>query len=131
MQMIFSAFVAAVGLSFTPAGPPFGPPPEPPARTVEFYATGHGQSYGLWLHPWADPACGQGMVQVFDKGQMLAQRPAKGDGAQMLRLGAGFAPGLHRLTLRRPGCALSPGPARIVRLGRSHADPGRRGVALP
>ena len=130
MQMIFSAFVAAVGLSFMPTGPS-GPPAEAPSRHIAFYATGQSQTYGLWLHPFAHQACGQGMVQVFDKGQMLAQRPTRGDGAQMLRLGAGFARGLHRLTLRRPGCALPPGPARIVRLGRSHADPGWRGAALP
>ena len=39
MQMIFSAFVAAVGLSFMPTGPA-GPPAEAPSRHIAFYATG-------------------------------------------------------------------------------------------
>ena len=43
MQMIFSAFVAAVGLSFRPTGPS-GPPAEAPSRHIGFYATGQSQA---------------------------------------------------------------------------------------
>ncbi|MBP9185110.1 MAG: hypothetical protein KBF78_18405 [Fuscovulum sp.] len=48
----------------------------------------------------------------------------------IVRMGRGFPPGAHRLTLRAAGCTGLPWPARRVVLGKAGPDHGWRAEAL-
>lgn len=127
MQYSMSAVISAA-LLVLPADQHLASPSQPTeATTVYLRSSNENRRYALWLEP-ASPGCAARAHAVTQNGQVRA-RAVPGDGI-LLRIGAGFPPGLHRLDLRSPGCDRPPRVLRQVVLGRQGPDHGWRINAL-
>jgi hypothetical protein len=97
------------------------------ATAVYLRSSSKDRRYALWLEP-ANPGCAVTAHAITQNGKVRA-RAVPGLGV-LLRIGAGFSPGLHRLDLRSPGCDRPPRVLRQVILGRQGPDHSWRGSAL-
>lgn len=132
-----SLLLAALGamLAF-PALPELGPCGMNGCRASFLLSSTSGHSrYGILIAA-PDTGCRRVRFRVEDDGAVfLGHTPPLGPGElALVRMGQGFAPGKHVLTIAAEGCATMPAAARRVRLAKLSPDHGWRGaesVRLP
>jgi hypothetical protein len=127
MHYSVSAVISAALVAFPAEQLQASPSPTAEATVVYLRSSHETRRYALWLEP-ASPGCAARAHAVTQNGEVRARAvPGKGI---LLRIGAGFSPGLHRLDLRSPGCDRPPRVLRQVVLGRQGPDHGWRINAL-
>ena len=102
---------------------------EPPGHCPQLQFTSHDldKSYGVYLVAPAK-GCAVARYLISGAGVRVMSRPLRPGQAQMLHLGAGFAPGSHHLRLRSLGCAQAPALLRRVVMRKASPDHGARAL---